>query len=165
MIPTWCGQTTTTLQIAGQTSYSNPERERRGELPFARPVARAMLGLADHFGQEVEPGRIVIHQKIGQNDLAAMAGIVRENVTRVLNDWQRAQTGSMQELSNRALAGLDWLASQILPIRFDHCSRPISERQSIRGRRHPPPRSRRAGRSDEIDMSAEPRRPGSASAR
>jgi CRP/FNR family transcriptional regulator, cyclic AMP receptor protein len=52
-------------------------------------VARTMLELAHHFGQEVEPGRIVIHQKIGQNDLAAMAGIARENVTRVLNDWQR----------------------------------------------------------------------------
>src|SRR6516225_7266130 len=52
-------------------------------------VARTLLELADHFGQEVEPGRIVIHQKIGQNDLAAMAGIARENATRVLNDWQR----------------------------------------------------------------------------
>jgi CRP-like cAMP-binding protein len=48
-----------------------------------------MLELADHFGQEVAPGRIVIRQKIGQNDLAAMAGIARENLTRVLNDWQR----------------------------------------------------------------------------
>ena len=52
-------------------------------------VAQTMLELAEHFGQEVGPGRIVIHQKIGQNDLAAMAGIARENVTRVLNDWQR----------------------------------------------------------------------------
>src|SRR6516164_7087767 len=52
-------------------------------------IAQTMLELADHFGQEVAPGRIVIHQKIGQNDLAAMAGIARENVTRVLNDWQR----------------------------------------------------------------------------
>ena len=52
-------------------------------------VARTMLELGDHFGQEVEPGRIVIRQKIGQNDLAAMIGIARENVTRVINDWQR----------------------------------------------------------------------------
>jgi len=52
-------------------------------------VAQTILELADHFGQEVGPGRIVIRQKIGQNDLAAMAGIARENVTRVLNDWQR----------------------------------------------------------------------------
>jgi CRP/FNR family transcriptional regulator, cyclic AMP receptor protein len=52
-------------------------------------VAWTMLELADHFGREVAPGRIVIRQKIGQNDLAAMAGIARENATRVLNDWQR----------------------------------------------------------------------------
>jgi CRP/FNR family transcriptional regulator, cyclic AMP receptor protein len=52
-------------------------------------AARTMLELAKHFGQEVGPGRIVIRQKIGQNDLAAMAGIARENLTRVLNDWQR----------------------------------------------------------------------------
>ena len=48
-----------------------------------------MLELAEYFGREGGPGRIVIHQKIGQNDLAAMAGITRENVTRVLNDLQR----------------------------------------------------------------------------
>jgi CRP/FNR family transcriptional regulator, cyclic AMP receptor protein len=52
-------------------------------------VARTMLELADHFGQEVAPGRIVIRQKIGQNDLAAMAGMAHENLTRILNDWQR----------------------------------------------------------------------------
>ena len=52
-------------------------------------MARTLLELADHFGQEGGAGRIVIHQKIGQNDLAAMAGIARENVTRVLNDWER----------------------------------------------------------------------------
>jgi CRP-like cAMP-binding protein len=52
-------------------------------------VARTMLALAQHFGQEVAVGRIVIRQKIGQNDLAAMAGIARENLTRVLTDWRR----------------------------------------------------------------------------
>ena len=57
-------------------------------------VARTMLELAEHFGQEVGSGRIVIRQKIGQNDLAAMAGIARENVTRVLNDWQRQKVVS-----------------------------------------------------------------------
>jgi CRP-like cAMP-binding protein len=31
----------------------------------------------------------VIYQKIGQSDLAAMAGIARESLSRILNDWQR----------------------------------------------------------------------------
>jgi CRP/FNR family transcriptional regulator, cyclic AMP receptor protein len=51
-------------------------------------VARALLSLADAFGRDVGQGRIVIRQKISQNDLAAMAGIARENVSRVLKDWE-----------------------------------------------------------------------------
>jgi CRP/FNR family transcriptional regulator, cyclic AMP receptor protein len=57
-------------------------------------MARTLLELAEHFGQEVGPGRIVIRQKIKQTDLAAMAGIARENVTRILNDWERRQLTS-----------------------------------------------------------------------
>jgi CRP/FNR family transcriptional regulator, cyclic AMP receptor protein len=57
-------------------------------------VAQTFLELAVHFGQEVGPGRIVIRQKIGQADLAAMAGIARENLTRILNEWQRRKVVS-----------------------------------------------------------------------
>jgi CRP/FNR family transcriptional regulator, cyclic AMP receptor protein len=52
-------------------------------------IACTLLELAQEFGQDVGSGRIVIHQKIGQRDLAAMAGIARENVSRILNDWKR----------------------------------------------------------------------------
>jgi CRP-like cAMP-binding protein len=52
-------------------------------------IARALLRLADTFGREVGQGRIVIRQKVSQANLAAMAGIVRENVSRVLHDWTR----------------------------------------------------------------------------
>jgi CRP/FNR family transcriptional regulator, cyclic AMP receptor protein len=58
-------------------------------LPLRGRVARTLLDLAEHFGRDVGAGRIVIHQKIGQSDLAAMAGIARENVSRILNDWKR----------------------------------------------------------------------------
>ncbi|MGB6539767.1 MAG: Crp/Fnr family transcriptional regulator [Xanthobacteraceae bacterium] len=58
-------------------------------LPLRGRVARILLELAQEFGQDVGAGRIVIHQKIGQSDLAAMAGIARENVSRILNDWKR----------------------------------------------------------------------------
>ena len=50
-------------------------------------VARAMLSLADAFGSDIGQGRILIRQKVSQSDLAAMAGIARENVSRVLNEW------------------------------------------------------------------------------
>ena len=58
-------------------------------LPLRGRVACTLLELANDFGQDVGSGRIVIRQKIGQSDLAAMAGIARENVSRILNDWKR----------------------------------------------------------------------------
>ena len=58
-------------------------------LPLRGRVACTLLELAEEFGQDVGSGRIVIRQKIGQSDLAAMAGIARENVSRILNDWKR----------------------------------------------------------------------------
>jgi CRP/FNR family transcriptional regulator, cyclic AMP receptor protein len=58
-------------------------------LPLKGRVASTLLELADNFGQDVGSGRVVIRQKIGQADIAAMAGIARENVSRILNDWKR----------------------------------------------------------------------------
>ena len=52
-------------------------------------VARALLNLAEAFGKDVGSGRILIRQKVSQSDLAAMAGVARENVSRILNDWKR----------------------------------------------------------------------------
>jgi CRP/FNR family cyclic AMP-dependent transcriptional regulator len=52
-------------------------------------VARAMINLAEAFGQDVGQGRILIRQKVSQSDVAAMAGIARENVSRILNEWKR----------------------------------------------------------------------------
>jgi CRP/FNR family transcriptional regulator, cyclic AMP receptor protein len=50
-------------------------------------VATALLQLAEAFGRDLGSGRILVVQKVNQNDLAAMAGVARENVTRVLTDW------------------------------------------------------------------------------
>jgi Crp-like helix-turn-helix domain len=50
-------------------------------------LARALLSLAEAFGRDIGQGRILIRQKVSQSDLAAIAGIARENVSRVLNDW------------------------------------------------------------------------------
>jgi CRP-like cAMP-binding protein len=54
-------------------------------------AARALLSLADAFGEDVGAGRILIHQKVSQADLAAMAGIARENLSRILQEWMRVK--------------------------------------------------------------------------
>jgi CRP/FNR family transcriptional regulator, cyclic AMP receptor protein len=58
-------------------------------LPPKGRVASALLDLAKAFGRDVGGSRILIQQKITQSDVAAMAGIARENVSRILNEWMR----------------------------------------------------------------------------
>jgi CRP-like cAMP-binding protein len=55
-------------------------------------VARALLSLAEAFGQDVGGGRVLVRQKVTQSDLGAMAGIARENVSRILKDWTDRKT-------------------------------------------------------------------------
>jgi CRP/FNR family transcriptional regulator, cyclic AMP receptor protein len=74
-------------------------------LPLRGRVACALLELAHDFGRDVGSGRVVIQQKIGQSDLAAMAGIARESVSRILNDWKRRKLVSRQ-------AGYYWIENK-----------------------------------------------------
>ena len=52
-------------------------------------VARVLQNLAEGFGKDLGTGGILVHQKVSQSDIAAMAGIARENVSRILQDWLR----------------------------------------------------------------------------
>jgi CRP/FNR family transcriptional regulator len=52
-------------------------------------VARALVELAKHIGQDSDAGRITLSHKISQGDLAAMAGVARENVSRTLSEWRQ----------------------------------------------------------------------------
>jgi CRP/FNR family cyclic AMP-dependent transcriptional regulator len=65
-------------------------------LPLSGRVACVLLELAHEFGKDAGSGRLVIQQKIGQTDLAAMAGISRESVNRILSDWKRRKLISRQ---------------------------------------------------------------------
>ena len=57
-------------------------------------VARALLELAEFLGEDRGSGRVLIHHKIKRSDLAAMAGVAPENVSRVLNDWMQGHVVS-----------------------------------------------------------------------
>jgi CRP/FNR family transcriptional regulator, cyclic AMP receptor protein len=59
-------------------------------------VARALVELAEYVGTPSSTGQIVLHEKISLADIAAMAGVARENVSRVMSEWRRRNliTGS-----------------------------------------------------------------------
>jgi len=50
-------------------------------------LARALLNLAEYAGEK-KGTRIELRHKISQADLAAMAGVARENVSRTMSDWR-----------------------------------------------------------------------------
>jgi CRP/FNR family transcriptional regulator, cyclic AMP receptor protein len=57
--------------------------------PVEARVARALLQFTRHLGEEIGSGRVVIRHRITQSDLAAMAGVARESVSRTLREWHR----------------------------------------------------------------------------
>ena len=52
-------------------------------------LARALLELGEFLGEADDAGRVVICHKISQSDLAALAGVARENVSRVMSESPR----------------------------------------------------------------------------
>ena len=53
-------------------------------------VAYALLEIAERLGKQTG-SEIVIPQMINQKDLAAMAGVSRENTTRILKSWLKGR--------------------------------------------------------------------------
>jgi CRP/FNR family transcriptional regulator, cyclic AMP receptor protein len=60
-------------------------------------VAHALLEIAENLGTYTGSGVTVIHGMISQRELAAMAGVARENVSRVLNEWKRSKIISFSD--------------------------------------------------------------------
>jgi len=56
-------------------------------------VARALLELASHLGTKTSKAdEVLVHTNLRQTDLAALAGAVRESVSRTLSEWRRSGT-------------------------------------------------------------------------
>jgi CRP/FNR family transcriptional regulator len=63
-------------------------------------VARALLNLATHLGAKTaKPDEVLVHTNLRQSDLAALAGVVRESVSRTLSEWRRSGTVVQRERS------------------------------------------------------------------
>jgi CRP/FNR family cyclic AMP-dependent transcriptional regulator len=80
--------------LAGRLRDTNGALIATSFLSVKGRVARALLSLAEAFGHDVGNGRTLVRQKVTQSDLAAMAGIARENVSRVLQDWMKRKVVS-----------------------------------------------------------------------
>lgn len=76
------------MVLASRLRDTNDVIAAESFLPLKGRVALTLIELAEHFGEPIEGGRIIIREKLGESDLAAMAGIARENVNSILADWE-----------------------------------------------------------------------------
>jgi len=60
-------------------------------LSVKQRLARALLSVAEYVGEQNGAGRIQLRLKISQGDLAAMAGVARENVSRTMSEWRKRE--------------------------------------------------------------------------
>jgi CRP/FNR family cyclic AMP-dependent transcriptional regulator len=64
-------------------------------------VAYALLEIANSLGEETDSGGVFIPEMLSQKELAAMAGVARENANRILMEWQRKNLVSIESRSYR----------------------------------------------------------------
>jgi CRP/FNR family transcriptional regulator, cyclic AMP receptor protein len=77
------------MTLAARLRQSDEDMVASSFLTVRARVARALLQFARQLGEDVGSGRIAIRHRITQSDLAAMAGVARESVSRTLGVWQR----------------------------------------------------------------------------
>ena len=75
--------------VSRRLRQANNVLAARAFLPLPGRVAVALLQLGETFGKDLPDGRLLVHYKVSQADLAGMAGAARENVSRILNTWKR----------------------------------------------------------------------------
>ena len=92
-------------------------------------LARALLELAEFLGEDRGSRQILIHYKIKRNDLAAMAGVAAENVSRVMKDWMQRHVVTRSSGYYR-LENIASLKSQLKVLAFKAPrAKPLSRRE------------------------------------
>lgn len=75
--------------LAARLRQSDEDMAASSFLTVRARVARALLQFARYLGEDAGSGRVQIRYRVTQNDLAAMAGVARESVSRTLGVWRR----------------------------------------------------------------------------
>ena len=75
--------------LASRVRQTDEEVAATSFLTIQARLARALCRRLRRHVFRVRAGRVVIRHKISRSDLAAIAGVARENVSRVMSDWKR----------------------------------------------------------------------------
>jgi len=74
--------------LAGRLRQTDDTIAASAFMPMHARFARALLEVADCLAEETSSGKTLI-PIVNQRDLAALAGVARENANRILGEWER----------------------------------------------------------------------------
>jgi len=114
--------------LAARLRETNAKVAADSFLTVKEHLARTLIELGEFLGEADEAGRVVIRHKIKLNDLAAMAGGARENVSRVMGDWKRRKVVTQSGDYYRLDAG-ETLKRDLKTGQEANCSPLVSDRQ------------------------------------
>ena len=78
--------------LAQRLRRADEEAAAASFLPVRARVARALLHLAYHLGEPANrKDMVVVRHELRQSDIAALAGVVRESVSRTLRIWRQTK--------------------------------------------------------------------------
>jgi CRP/FNR family transcriptional regulator, cyclic AMP receptor protein len=76
--------------LVARLRHADDEVAAASFLSIKARVARALLQFAEHLGEPAtRKDEVVIRHKLRQEDLAALADVARENVSRILSEWNK----------------------------------------------------------------------------
>jgi CRP/FNR family transcriptional regulator len=76
--------------LVARLRHADEEVAAASFLSLRARVAHALLQFAKHLGEPTTtPDQVVIRDKLRQEDLAALADVARENVSRILSEWRK----------------------------------------------------------------------------
>jgi len=75
--------------LAARLRDAEEDAQAQGATSVTCRVAKTFLQLADSLGETLDADRRRIAQRITQSDIAAMAGVARENASRVVSRWMK----------------------------------------------------------------------------
>jgi len=77
--------------LAARLRHADEDAAAASFLNVPARVARALLQIAEHLGEmsKTDPDRLVVRHDMRQSDIAALAGVARESVSRTVSEWRR----------------------------------------------------------------------------
>ncbi len=96
--------------LVARLRHTDEEVAAASFLSLKARVARALLQFAEHLGEPTTMLDQFVIRELRQEDVAALADVARENVSRILSEWRKHKLIVRQSPSSMSFSNQGWSA-------------------------------------------------------